>query len=153
MVKAKLLSSWYLLMAPAMLFGASSDTTTIGPTGASATALLSQLSTAFSGGNQVHQVQLTGSASWHSGSLNDTGSATLSAAAAGLLQSCSFPSRLQAREQSNNRVRGGELSCTWAGEDRVAHSIDPGNCLAASQLVFAAVVFAAIAFAQLSGSA
>ena len=58
MRKALLLGSCcYLLMAPSLLWGASSATTTTGATGASATTLINQLSTAFSGGNVVHQVQ------------------------------------------------------------------------------------------------
>ncbi len=86
MRKALLLTTCgYLLVAPALLLGATPSTTTTA-TGTNATTLLNQLSTAFSGGNVVHQVQLTGSASWHVGSLNDTGSATLSAATTGSSQ-------------------------------------------------------------------
>jgi hypothetical protein len=89
--------------------------------------LLTQLSKAFSGGNPVHQVQLTGVASWHSGSVNDTGSATLSAATTG-------SSQLQLSLSSvGNRIeaesgQGTDQSCTWAGQDGVVHAIDPGNC-------------------------
>jgi hypothetical protein len=54
----------YLLTTSATLFAAT-PTTPTGSTGASATTLLNQLSTAFSGGNVVHQVQLTGTANWH----------------------------------------------------------------------------------------
>jgi hypothetical protein len=124
--KAQLFALCSYLLTTSTLFGASSTTTATGSTGANATSLLGQLSTAFSGGNVVHQVQLTGNASWHAGSLNDTGSATLSAATTGA-------SQLQLSLSSGTRTEtasgeGTSLICTWAGEDGVTHSIDPGNC-------------------------
>jgi hypothetical protein len=93
----------------------------------SATTLLNQISTAFSGGNVVHQVQLTGTASWHVGSLNDTGSATLSAATTGSSQLQLSLSSSGTRTEAESG-QGTNLTCTWAGQDGVAHAIDPGNC-------------------------
>jgi hypothetical protein len=123
--KALLLTSCcYLITAPALLFGA---TATTGSTGANATTLLNQLSTAFSGGNVVHQVQLSGNASWHVGSLDDTGSATLSAATTGASQvQLSFSASGTRIEAQSGQ--GSDQTCTWAGEDAVAHAIDPANC-------------------------
>jgi hypothetical protein len=92
-----------------------------------AASLLNQLSTAFSGGNPVHQVQLTGNASWHAGSLNDTGSATLSAATTGSSQLQLSLSSSGTRIEAESGL-GTNLACTWSGEDAVAHTIDPGNC-------------------------
>ena len=127
MRKALLLTTCgYLLVAPALLLGATPSTTTTA-TGTNATTLLNQLSTAFSGGNVVHQVQLTGSASWHVGSLNDTGSATLSAATTGSSQLQLSLSSSGTRIEAESG-QGTNLACTWAGDDGVAHAIDPGNC-------------------------
>jgi hypothetical protein len=125
--KSKLLTCCYLLVAPACLLAATPGTTATGSTGASAAALLTQLSTAFSGGNVVHQVQLTGNASWHVGSLNDTGSATLSAATTGASQVQLSLSSSGTRTETQSG-QGSNLTCTWSGQDAVAHAIDPGNC-------------------------
>jgi hypothetical protein len=125
--KSKLLTCCYLLAAPACLLAATPGTTATGSTGTSAAALLTQLSTAFSGGNVVHQVQLTGNASWHVGSVNDTGSATLSAATTGASQVQLSLSSSGTRTEVQTG-QGINLSCTWAGEDNVTHAIDAGNC-------------------------
>ncbi|MGA3227982.1 MAG: hypothetical protein ABSC65_29730 [Acidobacteriaceae bacterium] len=117
----------YLLAASPMLFGAAATATTTGSTGTSAASLLNQLSTAFSGGNPVHQVQLTGNASWHAGSINDTGSATLSAATTGSSQLQLSLSSSGTRIEAESGL-GTNLTCSWSGEDAVAHTIDSGNC-------------------------
>jgi hypothetical protein len=104
------------------LLAANSATTST----SSATALISQLSNAFSGGNVVHQVQLTGTAAWHAGSFNDEGPATLSATATGSSQlQLSLSSGSRSETQSG---QGTDLACTWTGADGVAHNVDPGNC-------------------------
>lgn len=117
----------YLLTTSATVLAATPATpTTNGPTSASAAILLTQLSTAFSGGNAVHQVQLTGTAAWHAGSFNDEGAATLSGTATGSSQlQLSLSSGPRSEAQSG---QGTSLACTWAGPDAVAHTIDPGNC-------------------------
>jgi hypothetical protein len=124
--KALLLTACgYLLTAPCLLVAATTDTTTAsGSTGASATTLLTQLSTAFSGGNVV---QLTGNASWHVGSLNDTGSATLSAATTGSSELQLSLSSSGARIEAESGL-GTNQTCSWSGSDAIAHAIDPGNC-------------------------
>jgi hypothetical protein len=116
----------YLLTTSATSFAAS-PTTPTGSTGASATTLLNQLSTAFSGGNVVHQVQLTGTANWHVGSLEDTGAATLSAATNGSSQLQLSLSASGTRTETQTG-QGSDLTCTWAGNDAVTHAVDPGNC-------------------------
>jgi hypothetical protein len=122
-----LIACGYLLTTAATLFGATPTTTTTGSTGTSAATLLSQLSTAFSGGKVVNQVQLAGSATWHVGSLNDSGSASLSAATTGSsqLQLSLSSSGVRTEAQSGQGVN---LVCSWAGADGVVHTIDPGNC-------------------------
>jgi hypothetical protein len=128
MRKSLVLSSFCcFLIAPAVMSGASSGTTTTGSTGTSATTLLNQLSTAFSGGNVVHQVQLSGNASWHVGDINDTGTAALSAATSGSAQLQLFLSSSGSRTEQQSG-QGMSLACTWSGADGVAHPIDPGNC-------------------------
>ncbi len=122
MSQALLRVSSFLLVAPATLLAANSATTST----SSATALISQLSNAFSGGNVVHQVQLTGTAAWHAGSFNDEGPATLSATATGSSQlQLSLSSGSRSETQSG---QGTDLACTWTGADGVAHNVDPGNC-------------------------
>jgi hypothetical protein len=125
--RALLLSSCCYLLTTPLLFGASSGTTTASATGTSAATLLSQLSKAFSGGTEVHQVQLTGNASWHAGSVNDTGSATLSAATTGASQVQLSLSSSGTRTEAQSG-QGTNLACTWSGEDGVAHAVDAGNC-------------------------
>ena len=121
-----LVSCGYLFAASTLLMGAASGTTT-SSTGTTATTLLNQLSTAFSGGNVVNQVQLTGNATWQVGSLNDSGTATLSAASTGSAQlQLSLSASGQRTETQSGE--GINLSCTWTGADGTTHAIDPGNC-------------------------
>jgi hypothetical protein len=72
-------------------------------------------------------VQLTGTATWHVGSLEDSGSATLSAATTGSSRMQLSLSASGTRTEAQTG-QGSDLSCTWAAEDAVAHTIDPGNC-------------------------
>jgi len=115
-----------LLTTSTPVLAAGPTTPTIGSTSTSAAALLSQLSTAFSAGKAVHQVQLSGTAAWHAGSFNDEGAATLSGTATGSSQlQLSLSSGSRSEAQSG---QGTNLACTWAGADAVAHNVDPGNC-------------------------
>lgn len=128
MRKAVLLTACgYLLTTSAALFAATSPIATAGSTGTSATTLLNQLSNAFSGGNVVHQVQLTGTASWHVGSLEDTGAATLSAATNGSSQLQLSLSSAGTRIETQTG-QGSDLTCTWVANDAVARAVDAGNC-------------------------
>ena len=128
MRKAVLLTACgYLLTTSATLFAATPAATPTGSTGASAATLLTQLANAFSGGNIVHQVQLTGTASWHVGNLEDTGTATLSARTDGSSQLQLSLSSSGTRTETQTG-KGTDLACTWAGNDAVTHEVDPGNC-------------------------
>jgi len=122
-----LLSACGYLLTSASLLGATSPTIPTGSTGTSATTLLNQLSTSFSGGNVVHQVQLTGTANWHLGSLEDTGTATLSAATNGSSQLQLSLSSSGTRTETQTG-QGSDMACTWAGNDTATHAVDQGNC-------------------------
>lgn len=96
--------------------------------GASAQALLSQLSAAFSGNRVIQQVQLSGSAIWYAGDSEDSGSATLTASTNGSLQvQLSLGSMGLRTEMATGSGLG--ASCQWTGADGTVHGIDSGNCL------------------------
>jgi hypothetical protein len=121
------LVTWLSIVASPCLAFAAPNPQTPTTVAAGATTLLTQLAAAFSGGNIVHQVQLTGNATWEVGSLDDSGTATLSAAAAGSSQLQLSLSASGARTELQSG-QGTSMSCTWSGADGVAHPIDPGNC-------------------------
>jgi hypothetical protein len=125
MTKSLLFIACNYLLAPALF--AAPPNVTQSATSTNATGLLTQLSTAFSGGNVVHQVQLTGSATWQAGSLNDAGSATLNAASTGLSQVQLSLAALGTHIEAQSG-QGTDIACTWTGNDGVSHNIDPGNC-------------------------
>lgn len=115
-----------LLTTSAPVLAATPANATNGSTSTNAATLLTQLSSAFSGGNVVHQVQLSGTAAWHAGSFNDEGAATLTATTTGSSQlQLSLSSGSRSEAQSG---QGTNLACTWTGADGSAHNIDPGNC-------------------------
>jgi hypothetical protein len=95
--------------------------------GTSASDALSQLSAAFSGGRVVQKVQLTGNASWYAGSLEDSGTVTLTASADGNSQ---MQLNLGATGQNTETQTGAgsDAVCQWAGSDGVAHELQAGNC-------------------------
>ncbi len=87
---------------------------------------LSQMSTAFSGGKLVQRVQLTGSATLQSGSLQDSGSATLTASADGSWQI--QLALAESGQRTESRTAGArENECQWSGNDGVAHEAT-GSC-------------------------
>lgn len=97
------------------------------PATGSSNSVLSQLATAFSGGQVVQQVQLTGSATWTAGSLQDTGTAVLTASSTG-----SFGMQL-ALANTGTRVEtetglGENADCQWAGADGLAHEVSKDSC-------------------------
>lgn len=96
-------------------------------TGSSAAPALRQLSSVFSGGQIVHQVQLTGNATWHSGSTTDSGSVTLIASSSGAAQINLSLSSLGERKEAQTG-QGAAQACTWSGSDGVQHDLDPLNC-------------------------
>jgi hypothetical protein len=90
--------------------------------------LISQLAAAFSGGQVVQQVQLSGSATWDAGSLHDSGTVNLTAAASGSSQvQLSLDSSGQ-RTETEAGTGLGEV-CQWAGADGTAHTISADSCL------------------------
>ena len=120
MRKAVLLTACSCLLTTSALFAATPASTPTGSTGASAATLLTQLSTAFSGGNVVHQVQLTGTANWHVGNLEDTGTATLSAATNGSSE-LQLSLSASGKRTETQTGQGSDLTCTWAGDDAATH--------------------------------
>lgn len=95
--------------------------------GASAANVLGQLSAAFSGVKVVQSVQLSGNATWHAGSLEDSGTITLTASADGSSQ---MQLELAATGQRTESQTGAGINatCQWTGHDGVVHEVDQGNC-------------------------
>lgn len=92
-----------------------------------ASGLLSQLSAAFSGGKAVQRVQMSGSATWQTGSLEDFGAVSLTASADGSSEmQLSLASRGQRTETQT--AGGPDATCQWAGTDGVSHEIRSGSC-------------------------
>jgi hypothetical protein len=95
--------------------------------GASTANVLGRLSTAFSGGQIVQSVQLSGSATWYAGSTEDSGTVTLTASSNGASQMQLALAAKGQRTESKTGT-GSNASCQWAGNDGVAHNVDLGNC-------------------------
>ncbi|HEY6849202.1 MAG TPA: hypothetical protein VI320_23750 [Terracidiphilus sp.] len=96
------------------------------PQQTNATALIGQMSNAFSGGQVIHQITLSGNAIWHTGGQDDSGPVTLTATMAGEFQMTLQLSRGQKLETQTGTGAG--AACNWAGSDGKAHNIDLGNC-------------------------
>ena len=94
----------------------------------SASAILSQVANAFSAGKPVSQVQLTGSANWYAGSLEDSGTATLTASSTGAAQMQLSLAKTGSWTESQSDIGMG-MTCQWAGNDGTAHPGDVMNCL------------------------
>jgi hypothetical protein len=95
--------------------------------GVSASGLLGQLSTVFSNGQVVQSVQLSGSASWYAGSLEDSGTVTLTASTTGSSQMQLQLSSTGQRTESQTGT-GSSAACEWAGANGVANAVSLGNC-------------------------
>ena len=94
---------------------------------ASANAVLAQLAATFSNGKVVQQVQLSGSATWYAGSLEDSGPTTLTASIDGTSKmQIDLASTGQRVESSTGS--GTNSECSWALSDGKSHAVDPGNC-------------------------
>jgi hypothetical protein len=98
-----------------------------GQGGTSASNALAQLSSAFSGGQVVHTIQLSGTAAWTAGSLQDSGTVSLTATAGAASQ---LQLQLDTTGQRTETQTGAGLnaSCQWSGADNAPHSVDLGNC-------------------------
>jgi hypothetical protein len=94
---------------------------------ANATTVLEQLSAVFSGGKVVQQIQLSGNAIWHAGSMEDSGSVTLTASANGSSQ---MQLALATTGQKTESQIGSGLNatCQWSGNDGVSHAVHSVSC-------------------------
>lgn len=97
------------------------------PPATNADNVLQQLTTAFSNGQIVRQVQLTGTATWHAGSLEDSGTVSLTASTDGSSQMQLVLGTTGAKSETQTGA-GSDASCQWAGADGVAHQIASDNC-------------------------
>lgn len=88
-------------------------------------AIVGLAATAFSGSRVLHTAQLTGTATWHSGSLTDSGSVNLTASSAGSSKMELNLSSLGQRSESQSGI-GESAICNWAGNDGAPHVV--GNC-------------------------
>ena len=95
---------------------------------ADATAVLAQISNAFSGNKPVSHVQMSGNAIWYSGGSQDTGTATLTASASGGAQMQLSMTQKGTWTETQSDIGFG-MNCGWSGSDGVAHSGDALNCL------------------------
>jgi len=97
------------------------------PQPTNATGLIGQISNAFSAGQLIHQITLSGNAIWHAGGQDDSGPVTLTATMTGEFQMTLQLSRGQKLETQTGTGTG--AACSWTGSDGKAHNIDLGNCL------------------------
>jgi hypothetical protein len=95
--------------------------------GGSAGGALNQLSMAFSGGKTVQAVQLSGSATWYVGNLEDSGTVSMTASVDG---SSTMQLILATTGQRIESQTGSGLDMTyqWAGADGTPHRIASGAC-------------------------
>jgi hypothetical protein len=97
------------------------------PAQTNAGALLAQLSQAISGGFPLKSVTLTGTAIWYGGNREDSGSATLTASAAGAAtMQLSLATKGSWTESQSDF--GIHAACQWMGNDGAAHEGDRLNC-------------------------
>jgi hypothetical protein len=97
------------------------------PPAVSATSVLTQLAAAFAGPTAVQKVQISGSASWHAGSPEDSGTVELTASSNGaFLMQLNLAARGEITETQTGR--GSSATCQWSGSNGTAHKIDAGNC-------------------------
>lgn len=95
--------------------------------GTNAHGALVQLSTAFASGAIVHDVTLSGNATWYAGSLVDTGTVTLTASSNGASQMQLELSSSGSRTESQTGT-GMSTTCQWVGDDNKPHVVDSQNC-------------------------
>jgi hypothetical protein len=95
---------------------------------ADASGILGQIAGAFSAGKPVTHIELTGSADWHAGGLNDSGNVTLTASSTGAASMQLFLAEKGSWTESQSDLAD-SMSCQWAGKDQVAHQTNFLNCL------------------------
>lgn len=96
--------------------------------GATATTVLDQMANSFSGGTAVHRIELTGTATFHAGSLQDSGNVTLIAAADGTSELQLTLTSTGAKSETQTAATASR-TCQWSGSDGVAHDASTSNCL------------------------
>jgi hypothetical protein len=74
----------------------------------------------------MHQVTLSGNATWHVGGVEDSGPATLTTSTDGQVQMSLQLSKGQKQETRSGTGRN--AVCSWTGSDGVAHNVDLVNC-------------------------
>jgi hypothetical protein len=94
---------------------------------ADASSLLGQLNQAFSGGELINDVQLTGTATWYGGATPDTGTVLLKASKDGSSQVTLVLSTAGQRVETQSAPALG-ATCQWQGADAVQHAIRSGAC-------------------------
>ncbi len=94
------------------------------------TTILSQASQAFSAGNPVSSVSMTGTAQWFAGSTKDSGPAKLTAKVTGE-NSAELDLSNGTRIEAQSAV-GDDRTCTWSGKDGVSHDMASSNCWTAT---------------------
>jgi hypothetical protein len=97
-------------------------------TQSAASAVLTQAISAFSGGQQINNVQITGNVQWYTGDAQDSGNATLTAAATGASTMQLGLANAGSWTESQSDF-GVHTDCQWAANDGIAHDRDYLNCL------------------------
>jgi hypothetical protein len=97
---------------------------------AGAPAIVDQMSAAFSGRQTIHRIQLSGAATLQAGSLQDSGTATLTAAADGSAQIQLALSSTGTRTETQTAANANRI-CQWSGSDGEVHDTSGANCLTA----------------------
>jgi hypothetical protein len=105
---------------------------------ASTSNVISQLSTAFSGGRAFQRVQISGDAAWYAGSQEDSGTVTLTASSDGSSQMELNLAATGKKTETQSGV-GSSSNCQWSGADGVAHRVDHGNCWRAIPWILPAI--------------
>lgn len=93
-----------------------------------AAAVINQMSFVFSSSESVTKVQMTGSATWYAGSLEDTGSATLTASATGATTMQLSLAKKGLWTETQGPIASGRL-CQFTGADDIVHTLDILQCL------------------------
>lgn len=121
------LTSFNLAVTAALVFSSAALCQAQAASGATTVPPLALASAAFSGGQVVKSIQLTGQAQWISGSLQDSGPVVLTASSDG--SSNMQLSLLAAGVRTESRIgTASNASCLWSGPDGVSHAISAETC-------------------------
>jgi hypothetical protein len=85
------------------------------------------MESAFSNGVAVQQIQLSGTATWIAGSLQDSGTVSLTASTDGSSQMQLALASTGTRTEAQTGI-GEKAGCQWAASDGVPHNISSDNC-------------------------